>query len=143
MSATIDKVVDRVVLDPSGCWLFEGGTSGGYGTVQGDGQRTQYAHRITYQHFVGMIPEGRELDHLCRTPRCVNPWHLEPVTHRENMLRGQNACADHARKTHCKSGHPLSGDNLRIRKTPYGTGRVCITCANERNRLYQCGKVHT
>lgn len=84
------------------------------------------AHRFAYERLVGLIPEGLQLDHLCRVPYCVNPAHLEPVTSRENTMRGLNFAAVNAKKTHCLRGHLLSGDNLMT--TPSYDGRLCRTC---------------
>ena len=81
----------------TGCWLWTGATTpGGYGRLtvgsQIDGTRRQVrAHRRSYERLVGPIPDGLDLDHLCRTPGCVNPEHLEPVTRRENIRRGYEA----------------------------------------------------
>lgn len=81
---------DKVRLEPSGCWLWTANTNRGYGnfTVAG---KTRKAHRISYQTFVGAIPDGLALDHLCRVRACVNPSHLEPVTWAENVRRGDAA----------------------------------------------------
>jgi hypothetical protein len=68
-----------------------------------------------------------ELDHKCRARRCVNPDHLELVTHRENILRGQTIAARRIAQTHCINGHPLSGDNLYLK--PSDGGRQCKRCA--------------
>lgn len=104
----------------SGCWLWVGRVDQcGYGMAWNDGRDNRSAHRLSYEAFVGPIPEGFELDHKCRTRCCVNPSHLEPVTHAINMARGLNA-----RKTHCKCGLPLSGDNVYSGKN----GRNCRAC---------------
>lgn len=87
-------------------------------------------HRVVYELEYGPIPEGRELDHLCRNRACVNPKHLEIVSHRENCLRGVAPAAQNARKTHCKYGHPLSGGNLHMRKDG---GRMCLACQERRS----------
>jgi hypothetical protein len=71
------------------------------------------------------------LDHLCRNKACVNPAHLEPVTNRENVLRGVGLSAENARKTHCKRGHPLSGDNVVVSKG--GRKRRCVACERLRD----------
>lgn len=91
LSTPIERFMDKVRRDPSGCWLWTGSTNGKYpkfsaGTVDG---RTVlvYAHRWSYEHFVGAIPEGLQIDHLCRVVTCVNPEHLEPVTSSENKMR--------------------------------------------------------
>ena len=86
------------------------------------------AHRVAYEALIGPIPKGLCLDHLCRVRYCVNPAHLEPVTVRENVLRGISPPAVNARKRLCKNGHALSGRNLYL-KTRYGwPGRECRTC---------------
>lgn len=90
---------------PSGCWEWTGAVDlNGYGVVYGNG-RMRKAHRVLYEKANGTVPHGLELDHLCRNRKCVNPDHLEPVTHRENILRGVGTAASRARQTHCKHGH--------------------------------------
>lgn len=93
----------------------------GYGR-QWDGRQMALAHRLVYEREVGPIPEGLQIDHLCRNRACVNPAHLEPVTQRVNILRGESVSAQHARRTHCLHGHPLDG--------AYSTTHVryCRTC---------------
>ena len=81
------------------------------------------AHRLAWQAANGPVPDGLELDHLCRVRSCVRPDHLEPVTHRENCRRGD--AGKHFRdKTHCPRGHPYSGDNLLLSKG----ARYCRAC---------------
>src|SRR6266478_6123799 len=102
----------------SGCWLWVGIVSKGPGRGKGYGRfwlggrrggprRNVMAHRFMYEQLVGAIPRGLQLDHLCRVPGCVNPAHLEPVTARENLMRGNTRAAANARKTICLRGHPL------------------------------------
>jgi HNH endonuclease len=88
-----------------------------------------------YRLLVGPVPEGLELDHLCRNRACVNPAHLEPVSHRENVLRGASFAAINAVKTHCiHDGHPFDDVNTIVR--PEGR-RGCRACMNAAQRRYQ------
>lgn len=110
-----------------GCHLWTASTSGDgrYGSF-GVGRRLVRAHRWVWEQEHGPVPSGMDLDHLCRKTLCVNPAHLELVTHRENVLRGQSFAAVNAAKTHCKRGHPLTAENVRLIK---GGGRQCVACA--------------
>ncbi len=128
-----DRFMDgKFVYDESGCWLWIAHKNDhGYGIIKTSGTHNRKllrAHRVAYEMFVGPIPEGLELDHLCRVRHCVNPDHLEPVTTRENLLRGETLTARWAKRTHCDEGHPFDEPNTRI--TPQGW-RVCRICANE------------
>lgn len=105
----------------------------GYGQLRIPGGHL-YAHRVAYEELVGPIPDGLSLDHLCRNTSCVNPAHLEPVTHRENCLRGVGFSAKNALKTHCKRGHEFSEENTRA----YRGRRLCRAC----DREYQLKKYH-
>jgi len=96
------------------CWIWTGPKNpGGYGTPYFQGKMRR-AHRVAYELILGTIPAGKQLDHLCRVRHCVNPAHLEPVTNKENALRGFSFSAKNAKKTHCINGHEFSGQNLRI-----------------------------
>lgn len=114
------------------CWLWARGlNSDGYGSIsisQSGKTKNFQAHRVMYENVVGDIPEGLQIDHLCRTPSCINPEHLEPVTPHENMLRGQAPPAINKRKTKCIRGHTLKGQNLYI--TP-SNKRNCKTCRSK------------
>jgi hypothetical protein len=124
-----DRFRKKVAVgDPSGCHLWVGGLDRyGYGQIRVDG-RYVGAHRVAWEIEHGPIPHGLVIDHLCRIPACVNPAHLEPVTERENILRGTSPSAIAARKTHCIHGHPFSGENLYLRKREKGWKRECRAC---------------
>lgn len=116
---------------PGECWTWRGSLDpAGYGQTSRRSQILK-AHRRAWEALVGPIPDGLHLDHLCRNRACVRPAHLEPVTCRENVLRGIGPSARNARKTRCASGHRLSGSNLRI--TNRG-GRECVDCRRAWNR---------
>jgi hypothetical protein len=126
--AELPAKLDARITRSEGCWLWGGPpASTGYGQVRWEG-RPRHTHRLVYELLVGPVPEGLVLDHKCRTRLCVNPEHLEPVTHRENILRGVGLTAVHARKTHCPAGHAYSPSNTRI----YGGKRHCLACQRER-----------
>jgi HNH endonuclease len=94
-----------------GCIEFTGKRQqDGYGQITVNG-RSIVAHRVAYEFYVGPIPDGLVLDHLCRNPGCVNPAHLEPVTQRVNLLRGIGVNAINAAKTHCIHGHEFTPEN--------------------------------
>lgn len=124
--------MDRHTVDDNGCWIWTGAIfkRSGYAVLWWEGS-TRGAHRVFYEQMIGDVPDGKQLDHLCRVRHCVNPAHLEPVTIRQNVLRGDGHAAQNARKTHCLHGHPLSGDNLSVTSKGW---RVCITCRRERKR---------
>jgi len=109
----------KVREDPtSGCWVWVGyRVPLGYGCFNSGGRRGPmiYAHRYTYRQLAGPIPSWLEIDHLCRNPACVNPAHLELVTHQENILRGNNPAAQNAQKTHCPSSGPETEKRPRWR----------------------------
>jgi len=116
------------------CWIWQGSIgAGGYGKLWRKG-KTLLAHRWIYEKDVGPIPEGLTLDHLCRQRDCVNPAHLEPVTTKENLRRGESPSARIARKTHCKRGHEFTTDNTYIGA---GGRRCCRSCMRAKSREYQ------
>lgn len=108
-------------IGPDGCWIFTGALNpAGYGVI-GYAGKVHLAHRLSYEVEVGPIPDGLELDHLCRNRNCFNPDHLEPVTHLENMRRSSRV------KTHCIRGHELAAPE-HFYERPDGRGRECKTC---------------
>ena len=141
-----DRFWDKVEPEPNtGCWLWSAAVNqAGYAwyNVSGDPDR---GHRVSYEALVGAIPDGLEIDHLCRVRCCVNPDHLEAVPHRVNMHRGFAPHGINARKTHCKRGHPFDAANThsytyarrkggRLR---FETYRLCRACNRENCRQYQ------
>ena len=127
----------------SGCLIWLGPlNNSGYGQMKtgykSEGTRRTYlVHRIAYEHFVGPIPEKMDLDHLCRVRCCVNPAHLEPVTRRENNLRGIGPQVHRARKAaqqYCKRGHQLFGDNMFLNSEGK---RACKACRKQLSEKYR------
>ena len=119
----------------NGCWkwlLYA--NNKGYGIWNHAG-RSILAHVVLWERRNGPVPAGLELDHLCRNRLCVNPDHLEAVTHQENISRGLGA-----RRTHCPYGHPLSGTNLRLGKDGH---RYCKACCRLHGRLWARRKRNT
>jgi hypothetical protein len=115
------------VLDLGPCWVWTASRDGkGYGQISVD-RRPRRAHRVIYELLVGPPPRGTELDHLCRVKLCVNPKHLQPVTHRTNVLRGKAPTAINAVKTHCPQGHEYTPENTyHYPKTGWRHCRVCL-----------------
>lgn len=121
-----------------GCWEWTAGLRNGegYGNFHLRG-RNCAAHRVSYAEFVGPIPEGADLDHLCRNRRCVRPSHLEPVTRKENLHRGQGVAAKNKAKTHCPQGHPYDAENTVTHTHRTGSVmRYCRICMTKHKRAY-------
>lgn len=122
-----DRVRSKIQVDEAGCWVWTASMyNGGYGRIRFE-KKDYVAHRLVYELLVSQIPAGLQLDHLCRVRTCVNPAHLEPVTCRENLMRGETHAAANAAKTHCVHGHALEGDNLVMRRGY----RTCRRCARD------------
>ncbi len=126
------EIESRLVRDGE-CLIWTGTLNPyGYGMVSWHGHY-KLVHILTYEWANGPVPGGLELDHLCRRHDCAEPKHLEAVTHRVNMLRGQTIAARHAAKTHCIHGHEFTPENTRMRRG----ARECRTCSRERQRKTQ------
>ena len=118
----------KVNKSGGGCWEWTGPKArGGYGAFW-TGTKQVGAHCYAYELLIGPIPEGCEIDHLCRNHGCVNAAHMEAVTHQENTLRGNTQAARHAAKTHCPQGHAY--DLINTYRRPDGC-RQCRTCRRE------------
>ena len=132
----IERFERKFIIAPSGHWIWTASTlPNGYGQMD-----KKYAHRLSYEFYVGPIPEGLVIDHLCRVRNCVNPRHLQPVTQQINMDRGsarQAVIASNVKRgkarTHCLHGHEFTPENTRHETKPNGNVmRRCKTCRSRR-----------
>jgi hypothetical protein len=143
MQSTIDRFLDKVIPEPnSGCWLWVGPDDGrvdSYGKFRIE-DKFFGAHVAGYLLLVGPVPEGLELDHLCRVKCCVNPHHLEPVT---RLVNTQRALPHRKRPTHCPQGHEYTPENT-IKTRPCASykyeGRQCRTCHSAYARSWEAKK---
>jgi hypothetical protein len=121
----------RTTPGENGCiiWTAATASEGRYGMCSYEGV-VRPAHVVAYLAFVGQYDMSLDIDHLCGVTLCVNPQHLEPVTHRENVLRGRSIQAQNARKVECIRGHDLT-DPVNVRTMKRG-GRACRACVRER-----------
>jgi hypothetical protein len=130
----IERAWNYISPEPmSGCWLWMGVLNGsGYARIR-LGAHLIFVHRLFYEFYKKPIPAGLTVDHICRVRCCVNPAHMDVVTHRENCLRGIAPAAKHAKQTHCIHGHEFTAANTWRRRNG---GRLCLKCAVERSRRY-------
>lgn len=133
----IERLMFRTALLDDGCWEWRGSKNPrGYGHIRKDDGGSLYAvHRVSYEHFLGPIPKGLEVDHTCFNRACVNPDHLEAVTHQQNVNRGRHNQNDG--KSACLRGHDFTPENTSINTNGK---RVCKTCARERMRDYRAAR---
>lgn len=130
---TFDTLVERTEEDANGCWIWLGGTDGknGYGVLRA-GTRTVRAHIAMFETLHGKVPVGLELDHTCRVPLCINPSHLEAVTHRVNIRRAKG-WTELEGIWYCPQGHAMNEYNERCE----ANNRVrCLACKKSVNRKY-------
>jgi hypothetical protein len=148
MLPTSERLLRNRRIVESGCWEWRGGVHpNGYASTNvgsragGAKRRRVYVHRLAFELWRGEIPDGLDLDHLCRNRRCFNPAHLEPVTRRVNTLRGDGPAIlarINGEKTHCKNGHDLSVYG-RLRRSDK-TWRSCTLCSAENEKRYRARK---
>jgi hypothetical protein len=136
----VQKLERRHRLTETGCWQWTGKLHpDGYGvidvTLSRNLRRPRMVHRVAYELFVGPVPSGLQLDHLCRNRACFNPEHLEPVTQQENIRRGLFGIL----RTHCRHGHELTPENTYSPAKSPNT-RFCRACGREATRRYLARK---
>ncbi len=120
---TVERLWKSYAVTPTGCWEWTGPKQGqGYGIFGSKPSRA--AHRAFYERFKGPIPAGLVIDHLCRNPSCVNPEHLEPVTNRENVMRGLKGVL-HVQPSHCINGHEYTPENKLVNYRGHVKCRAC------------------
>lgn len=132
--------MERIDVRKDGCWIWRGRENqDGYGRLMAGGT-TQLAHRYVYSQLVGPIPEGLQIDHLCRVRMCVNPEHLEPVTQRVSLNRGEGASHRAARADLCQSGrHRFSEVGFYVNAKGCRNCRACTSERNARNYRRRMG----
>lgn len=136
----IDRVLARSVAGHNGCLIWTGAkTPQGYGQINWRGRRIG-VHRVAYISFKGSIPQGLEIDHLCRVRHCLNPFHLEAVTHAENVRRSiRPARPPRSPITHCRNGHEMTFANAYIRPDGNRDCRICKKATRARSKAARRG----
>lgn len=128
LASAVGRFNDRTEVTKSSygiCWLWSGpGDKKGYVRFRNEMNKKAFIHRWSYELFVGPIPEGLTIDHLCRNTNCANPEHLEPVTRIENIARGTQGKYQRD-KTHCYRGHPFTPENTYVNPEGHRSCRIC------------------
>lgn len=134
VKSTILRLLSGMEVNASGCMLWTRADSGnGYGRMSING-KNRGTHLISYEIFVGPIPNNMLLDHTCRNRACFNPYHLHPRTSRDNTLLGIGPSAMNARKTECVRGHDLNGPDAKVVTRKGRRTRVCVACIKIRSK---------
>jgi hypothetical protein len=131
-SRTFRRWISKVdKTDPAGCWLWTASLDqDGYGWFR-DG-RVRRAHRVSYEHHIGPVEDGHDVDHICRVRHCVNPDHLRAISRKENVLSGVGPTATNARKKRCKRGHAFTPENTLVHVGGWRQCRECRRIAERR-----------
>lgn len=141
----IKKFEDKLIIpiEEGACWSWKGRPNRfryRHFSING---KSKYIHRISYELYVGKIPKGLVIDHLCRNPECSNPKHLEAVTQATNIIRGIGTPALNSKKTHCPKGHEYTkentysiGNGVRKFTKEKRIQRVCRKCNQQWHRNY-------
>jgi hypothetical protein len=135
------RLLQKVRIDGENCWEWQAAVNGdGYAAYGGT-----FAHRVIYQFFYGLIPAGYQIDHTCRNKRCVNPVHLDVVTHAENQRRGVDARLRNC----CQRGHPWKPETTGHLMNGSRVVRYCLVCRDanlkrrrDRDRAAKASKQH-
>lgn len=134
----IELFLEKISISKSGCWLWTGCLSKGYGLFRHEKSVQSTAHRFSYKYFKGTIPKNLQIDHLCKVRSCVNPEHLEAVTAKENLDRARHWSTLNREKDACPKGHKYTSENTYITSTG---GRSCKRCNRERMRILRADKI--
>lgn len=129
----VDRFVSKIAINDHGCWEWLACLNNkGYGFFYFEGRPNFMAHRAAFKMANGFLSSSKELDHLCKNVRCVNPAHLQEVPHRINQYRGSSIVGKNIKKTHCKNGHEFTPENTYARNPNGYGGRECRACWKDR-----------